>query len=192
MNEPGKNFELNMSFVNLQDRHWRHVLNTLWGQETVGGPYATEYRADVTRLRTVDIQYPDPTATFTQYGKLVFNNWQLPIKVLVTRSLFECISITIANNTLNQPDVVDQLQHHLKRIAVKTYQASRFQIASLGWDRECQLPNELLNDEKARAAFVEVGGFLAQDSILAQLELPPDNYEEILSGLRWVPPLTTP
>ncbi len=192
MSERGQNYELNMSFNSLQDRHWRHLLNTLWQQEQISGPFASRFHNSGSPPRLVDIQYPDPTATFTQYGKLNVGSESLPIKVLVTRSLFECISITIAQSDLDQTDTLTELQEILKNIALHLYQASPFQLASFGWDRECQIPSEIKSDENARQPLIEAGHFLAQDKLMIEMGLTLRDYELVCEGLRWVPPTKTP
>ncbi len=65
----GGDYELNISFDMLRDRQWQNVIQELWRQNNLAGPFAERYIPG-RDPRLVDIQVPQPTAAQTEYGGL--------------------------------------------------------------------------------------------------------------------------
>ncbi|MBN1964150.1 MAG: hypothetical protein JW910_05865, partial [Anaerolineae bacterium] len=91
----GMNYELNMTFGSLRDDQWRGVLEALWRSPALVGPLNARYLPGG-EVATTTIEVPPPTTALTQYGLV----WVRPAVgvgcgVLVTRSLFECVSVQI-------------------------------------------------------------------------------------------------
>lgn len=191
----GRHYELNMSFATLRDAQWSRLLGALWEYVQIAGPLTTRFVPDQSPAAIVDVQLPAPTATYTQHGVLHLGEWQLGLDVLVTRSLFECVSLIVPEGMFSRAEAdgetkataLSALRETYGTLALHLYQAVPFEIAVLGWDRECQLRNELAGDSDLRAQFLERGGCLVQDGVLRQLGATPNHYEELLPGLRWLP-----
>jgi hypothetical protein len=194
------NFELNMSFDMLRENQWSRVLDALWGYGHISGPFSSAASTEDEDLSITTIQYPAPTATYTQPGYLSLGEKVVGIHVLVTRSLFECISVTVAANALDEnladnqstflkvdTSAVEVMEDTFKRLALYLYEAAPFEIATIGWNRDCQLLAELASDEKARLRLFETGGFLAQGTVLDRLGADEGDFEEVLPGLWWMP-----
>lgn len=191
----GRQYELNMSFSTLRDNQWLRLLEALWNHDAITGPLSTRFVPNETQPAMSTIRHPAPTATFTQHGILHLNEQAFGLDILVTRSLFECVSLIVSEGMLaNASDSLEKdyyllstLQTLYKSLALHIFQAVPFEIAVIGWDRDCQLPSELLVDETVRAQFLKTGNFLIQENVLRQLGLNTDDYPEPLPGLRWSP-----
>jgi hypothetical protein len=191
----GNHYELNMSFGMLRDIQWVRLLDALWSYDLIHGPLAGRFVPDYPYPAQVNIQYPAPTATFTQHGILLLNDCELGLDVLVTRSLFECVSLSVPEGMFANcrdrhkvsPVSHSALQVAYQMLALYLYQAMPFEIASIGWDRDCQLRSELISDDGLRKAFLETGNFLVQEPVLRQFGVNVEDYEELLPGVRWGP-----
>lgn len=188
----GRHFELNMSFATLRDSQWTRLINVLWEDNRLEGPFVSRFIPGEPRPEKTDIQYPAPTATYTQHGILVLGEKQIGVDILVTRSLFECISMIVPSGMLGHSieDLTLIAVHEAyKALALQLYQTVAFEIASIGWNRDCQLLGELLSDKAARDKFFKMGNFLVQDGVLKALGVSANTYMEAMPGIRWAPPL---
>lgn len=197
----GNNFELNIAFGTLRDYQWKRLLDTLWAHQPIEGPLQHRYIPGEQHPAMTSIQYPKPTDTFTQHGVLGGDGGAIGIDILVTRSLFECISISaptgmfVVNPEQSTPDALrtDELKIYdtyrvYQDIALHLHQTVNFEIASIGWNRECQILTELIEDSEKRAIFFEHGNFFATDQSLEKLGEAPEDYEIVGDGVRWAPP----
>lgn len=188
----GRNFELNMSFATLRDNQWTRLINVLWEDSRLEGPFTNRFIPGEPRPEKVDVQYPAPTATYTQHGLLLLGEKQVGVDILVTRSLFECISMIVPAGMFG-PSIEDltliAVHEAYKALALLVYQTVAFEIASIGWNRDCQLLGELLGDKPTRDKFLRAGNFFAQDGVLKTLGVSANTYMEMMPGIRWIPPL---
>ncbi len=195
------NYELNMSFDMLRDNQWSRVLDALWGYRNISGPFAPQDINDDGEPQFVEIHYPSPTATYTQHGYLELGDKVIGVDVLVTRSLFECVSVMTSARELNDlmeggqgtylkvdMDGVSLIEDTFKQLALYIYEAAPFEIATIGWNRDCQLLAELISDEKTRERLFKQGSFLAQKRVLEKLNANLEDFEEVVQGLWWLPP----
>ena len=196
----GHNFELNITFGTLRDYQWKRLLDAFWAQEELIGPLQTRYVPGHAEPSITDIQYPKPTDTFSQHGILSINNKTIGIDVLVTRSLFECLSISaptgmfVLNPEASAPATLqtDEIKivhtyEIYQDLALNLHENVPFELASIGWNRECQILTELIEDSEKRKLFIAHGNFFATDESMIKLGLAPNDAVEAIKGVRWVP-----
>ena len=186
----GKNFELNLSFGTLRDFQWKRLINALWESNALHGPLQSRYIPSETTPANTAIQFPAPTDTFIQHGSLQSDSFTVGIDVLVTRSLFECITISAPNGMFKSPsqDIPDDVKVHqvftlYKQLAVALHGSVKFHIASIGWNRDCQLMTELEADANKCKQFFERGNFFATDTAIERLGRKANEFEQVEAGL---------
>lgn len=198
----GGNFELNMSYQMLQTKEWEHVIEALWANEAIDGPLTSRFVPGQDMPETRAVEFPEPTAAFTQHGVLKVNKLVIGIDVLITRSLFECITLmapvgmfaNLVPGTPADPYPLDEnparqsLEKTYKDLALTLFKVVPFSIASFGWNRECQLLSELTFEKDALTEFLATGNSLVTDSALNECDIDATQYEEILPDLRWLAP----
>jgi hypothetical protein len=191
----GPLFELNLSFDSLRNYQWERLLRALWATPSFSGPLSALYHPGKASPPTTALILPDPTATYSQFGIWeVEPDVRAGIEVLVTRSLFECMSVVMpvimfANVGVEPEDAgLQALEKLLYDLALNLYQTTAFSIAAIGIDRGCQLLMDFIVDSAPRSAFVKAGNFLARDDTLAAIRLEPRVYKEVMPSLRWCPP----
>ena len=179
----------------MRNYQWERSLKALWAYTSISGPISARYHPGEAYPPATALILPDPTATYSQFGIWeVAPNVRAGIEVMVTRSLFECVSVVIpvrmfANVTVAPDDPgLHALEKLLYDLALYLYQTTTFDIAAIGIDRGCQLLTEFIIDSEARDAFVREGNFLAGDDMLGAIRLEPRNYKEVMPALRWCPP----
>jgi hypothetical protein len=194
----GGNYELNMSFESLRDKQWERVMQTVWTHHLIYGPLTTRYVPGAAVTRT-SIIIPQPTATQAQHGQIEINAIAYGCNVLATRSLFECVSVLVplgmfAGITLREGESLrranpqlETLDNLLYEIALAVYEIAPFQVAAIGWERECQVVGELRTDANLRHQFFGEGNFLAREDVLRGLGLRVDTYTLVRPGLYWAP-----
>lgn len=192
----GHNFELNVSFATLRDYQWKRLIDGLWQLEDLTGPLVDRYVPEEEIPVYADIHYPSPTDTLTLHGILATRVGPVGFDMLITRSLFECITISTPTGMLFSESPTTKRTEETKlsgvfaqyrEIAIALHQIVNFDIASIGWNRECQILTELETDAQRRQAFFARGNFFATDDVLRRLNGTPNDYEEILPGVRWAP-----
>ncbi len=191
----GDTIELNMSFDTLRDYQWERLLKALWSYPGMIGPLAERYTPGLDAPEIISLTVPDPTAALSQFAKFeVETGVMCGAEIMITRSLFECVSIAIpvkmfANVT---PDRTNEgllaVEKVLYEMALKLYETTTYTIAALGINRECQLLMEMLVNPQIRDELIKTGNFLARDDALAELRLRPQNFQEVKPSLRWCPP----
>lgn len=197
----GNNFELNLSYGTLRDYQWKRLLDALWSSTILHGPLAKRYIPNQPAPDMAAVRYPTPTDTYSQHGVLVVGESQVGLDVLVTRSLFECISISIPTGMFaidplgSEPDVLrtDEIKitsayEQYKAVALQIHQVVPFELASIGWNRECQIVTELEADADKRQVLLDLGNFLVTEDTLRKLNLDVDSLESLENGLYWMPP----
>ncbi|HVO41700.1 MAG TPA: hypothetical protein VMT34_03705, partial [Aggregatilineales bacterium] len=195
----GGNYELNLSFDSLRDKQWAQVAQVVWQYPALVGPLATRFIPGKSADSRAEVQVPAPTATLTQHGQLKLpGNRIIGCEVLMTRSLFECVSVLIPLGMFQgltgglgmrhqNPDL-QELDDLLIDLALQVYDGVAFQIAALGHERGCQLLAELRGDGEIRHSFLVAGNFLAQDDVLRAIEPDLVPYKEVRPNLRWLGP----
>lgn len=193
----GPKIELNLSFDNLREYQWKRLLDTLWGSTGISGPFVERYHPFQPDPEPTPIVQPDPTATYSQFGAFELQaGVRVGIEVLVTRSLFECVSLLIPvamfeNVQLQVGDpCLNVVQNRLYDLSIGLYKIVSYDIASIGVDRGCELLMELVSDPRARERFMKQGNFLARDETLAAIRVEPKAYEEVMQKLRWIPAIS--
>jgi hypothetical protein len=199
----GGNFELNLSFDGLVQRQWQALIDHFWSLDHIEGPFERRYVPHYLPPPSTRIMYPEPTATYTQYGVILLEGQRVGMDVLVTRSLFECFSLMIPVGMFDRLKKTDDattpfaykdnptcavVDAVYKSMAVHLWRHVPFTIASIGWNRECQLVRELQIEDEQRERFFKLGNCLIVDDALRRLEYDPNDYEHALPGLRWLPP----
>lgn len=193
----GGSYELNMSFDALRDKQWMRLLQALWSHQSLGGPLESRYTPGAEVAATA-LTIPPPTATQTQHGQLHIAHGTIGCNILATRSLFECVSVLApvgmfanlaeCSTPTRVTPLIPELDTLLISVALAVYDAVPFLLASLGWERECQVIAELRADQTLRQALLDQGNFLAQEQTLRQFDVNLADYEVIRPGLRWAPP----
>ena len=192
----GGEYELNLTFGTLRDKQWQRVLETIWNHEAVAGPFRRRYSPG-DALDRVPILVPAPTDAQAQYGSLRVGSLCVGCGVLATRSLFECVTLQVplgmfdglhADPPASSRFHIDALDRLYQDIALAVYEAVPFDLANIGFQCECRLVAELQTDSCQRRAFLAGGYFFARDTVLASLNVRPDDYPLALPGLHWVPP----
>jgi hypothetical protein len=190
----GHNFELNVSFATLRDYQWKRLIDALWQLNDLEGPLVERFIPDQPLPAYKKPHYPSPTDTLTLHGVLETRVGQVGIDMLVTRSLFECITISVPTGMLfedasttvrTEQTKLSGVFAQYRDIALTLHEVVNFEIASIGWNRECQIVTELETDADRRQSFFERGNFFATDDVLQRLGSTPDDYEEVLPGVRW-------
>jgi hypothetical protein len=195
----GGSYALNMSFDTLRDKQWQRVIELIWQHPALYGPLAARYHPNSQVAAQVQVQAPPPTATITQHGQMQVENTVIGIDVQATRSLFECVSILVPVGMFAGIEAsIDMRSHYpeLKAlddifydIALAVYDLHPFQIAAVGYERECQLPMELSGDAEVRRSFFATGNSLIQESVLRMLGADDAvQYDLVRPNLRWLPP----
>lgn len=191
----GDTIELNMSFDTLRDYQWERLLKALWEYPGMQGPLEARYTPGQETPKTLPMSIPDPTAALSQFGIFeVEPNIRCGAEILITRSLFECVSIAIPIKMFSNvtPERTNEELLYLESIyyelALKLYEITTYTIAAIGINRECQLLMEMIANPQVRDELVKTGNFLARDDALAELRLRPQNYQEVKPSLRWCPP----
>ncbi len=193
-------YELNLSFDLLRDKQWQRIMQTIWEQPALHGPFDERYTPGEPIPEQIPVQTPPPTAAMTQHGLLKVGEAIVGCDIQATRSLFECVSLlvpiamfrdlTASANLRQEHPELQTLDDLFYDIALHVYDAMPFKIAAIGYERECQLPSELRNDAQARHAFLVSGNFLAQEDVLASLEPDLSRYQQVRANLRWLAPTT--
>lgn len=192
----GGHYELNLSFETLRDKQWQDVLNAIWNHVLMNGPLAARYTPNCPVPDKVAVKVPPPTAILKQHGQIAVNGFAVGCDVQATRSIFECVSILVPigmfkdisggalmRHTHPQLAELDKVFYD---IALSVYSVAPFQIASLGYERSCQLPSELRSDAESRHNFLAAGNFLIQESVLRTLEPDLTPYQQVRQGLYWL------
>lgn len=186
--------ELNMSFDTLRDYQWKRLVEAIWKMPGLVGPYEDRYIPGQPEPEKSTIKTPEPTSAYSEFG-----SWEIQpgvrvgIEVLVTRSLFECVSILIPikmfENVTSDDDNegLQEVEKALYDFALALYKTTTFSLAAIGINRGCQLIVEMLTDQVVKDAFVKTGNFLARDDSLTALRLQPRTYKEVMPALRWCP-----
>jgi len=191
-------YELNLSFDMLRDKQWQRIMQVLWEQPALDGPFTERYLPGKPIPEQIPVQPPPPTAAMTQHGLLKVGETIVGCDIQATRSLFECVSLLIpiamfdgltpSPNLRQEHPELQMLDELFYDIALHVYDAMPFKIAAIGYERECQLPSELRNDAQARHAFLVTGNFLAQEDVLASIEPDLSRYQQVRGNLRWLAP----
>ncbi len=197
----GNNFELNMSYGTLRDYQWKRLMDALWSSTLLQGPLAKRFVPNQPAPDMTGVRYPAPTDTYSQHGILALGDGHVGLDVLVTRSLFECISISIPTGMFavdpfgSEPDVlrtdefkISTAYEQYKEVALQCYQIVPFELASIGWNRECQILTELEIDADKRQILLDLGNFFATQDTLRKLELDVNGLQPVLDSLYWMPP----
>lgn len=186
----GGDYELNITFDTLRDKQWQNVIQALWRLDTLAGPFAGRYIPG-SDPQVAAIQVPQPTAAQTQYGALVVDALWVGCRLLVTRSLFECITLQVPLGMFDPPPVksnrIPALEQVYQDIALAVYERAPFDIANMGFQCECKLLAELLANPRQKADFLAAGHFFARDAVLITLGVDPTAYPESRPDLRWIP-----
>jgi len=190
----GDKFELNMTFESLRDYQWDRLIKAIWSYAKIHGPYEERYSPGQPEPPKTEAKKAEPTATYTEFGIFeIAPDVKVGLEVLVTRSLFECVSILIPvkmfENFNTAPESADYqaLVQAFYEMALEMYQMTTFSIAAIGINRGCQLLLEMVTDQAVRDVFVKQGDFLARDDALGALRLQPRLYKEVKPTLRWAP-----
>ncbi|NJL93713.1 MAG: hypothetical protein HC915_08250 [Anaerolineae bacterium] len=141
------------------------------------------------------IRVPEPTDAYTAFATLEFGpQVRAGIQVMITRSLFECISLVVPTGMFEgvtaepaNPGRLAIEQAYFK-LALELYKTTAFSIATLGVERGCQLLLEMIANPQERDSFLKTGNFLASDDALGALRTQPRTYQEVMPALRWCPP----
>lgn len=196
----GGNFELNLSFETLKDDQWRLILDSLWGVEELKGPFESRYVPHQQQPPIRAINYPEPTVAFTQHGGLQLESQIVGVDILVTRSLFEGITLMVPagmfaglrpgkNGGFKLKDNLPRriLEEQYRKLALSLYTIVPFSIGSIGFNRECQILSELIFEEDIRKQFFSVGNSFITDRALEKCGGNPEDFELAAPGLRWLP-----
>jgi len=184
--------ELNLTFDTLREYQWGRFIKHLWAQETLIGPFSSRFDPS-SPPQAVRPMVPEPTATLSQYALMqVTSTLQVGVEILLTRSLFECVSILVPLNMFPDPhpesDEVQAAHQSLYKLALALYEVGAFSIGTLGVGIGLFLLAELMADDQLRSQFIKHGSFFARDDILAVLRLSPEAYPEVKPALRWCAP----
>ncbi len=187
--------ELNMSFDTLRDYQWERLLKALWAYPIMFGPLESRYTPGIEPPPVIPMTVPDPTAAMCQFAAVeVEPKMQVGAEVWITRSLFECVSVTIplkmfSNVTAERTNEgLLHIEHIFWEMALKLYDTTTYTIAAIGVNRGCQLLMEMLANPQMRDELIKTGNFLARDDAMAELRLRPQNFQEVRPSLRWCPP----
>lgn len=187
----GTPYELNLAFGSLRDDQWWRVLTALWETPSLHGPLAARGLPGETKERA-RIAIPTPTTTFTQYADLILGPDQVVGgSVLVTRSLFECVSIQVPSGMFAGVEVghlprIPRLEAIFYSLALAIYRQAPFECATIGWERGCVLETELAGDVDLRQRLLSQGGVFLPDDRLASLGVEATRHDVALPGLRWI------
>jgi hypothetical protein len=194
----GGNYELNMTFNTLRDKHWMQVMQAVWGHPLINGPLGARYFPDHAPEKGMAIQVPPPTATLNQHGQIAIDGLIVGCDIQATRSLFECVSVLVPvgmfADTGNIPHsgqqafAFPQIDNVFLEIAMAVYQQVPFEVAAIGYERSCQLPSELQNELDLRHNFLVAGNFLIREEVLEQIDPDLSAYQEVRPKLRYLPP----
>lgn len=199
----GGNFELNLSFDLLNSNQWKQVIAFLWAYDAIEGPYLDRFVPTQPTVPTDIIGFPEPTTTYTQHASLKIEGLHLGLDIHITRSLFECVTLMVPTGMFSDLVVGDDedkpyplsknparkfLEASFFQLALSLYRLVPFTIASMGWNRECQLLTELTYEDHLRENFFAVGNSLITDTALLKCKVKPNNYEQVFPSLRWLPP----
>ncbi|PJF39313.1 MAG: hypothetical protein CUN55_14710, partial [Phototrophicales bacterium] len=190
-----------MSYGTLRDYQWKRLLDTLWSSVLLEGPLTKRFVPNQPAPTIAEIRYPAPTDTYSQHGVLKLGDSKIGVDVLVTRSLFECISISVPTGMFaidplgDNPEVLrtDEIKitaayEQYKAIALQCYEVVPFELASIGWNRECQIVTELEVDQDKRQQLFHIGNFFAPLNTLKRLNVEPSTLQKLDNGLYWMPP----
>jgi hypothetical protein len=191
----GDKLELNLTFDTLKDYQWDRLMKALWSYPAVAGPFEDRCFPGQPEQPKIDIKKAEPTATYGEFGTFEFApGVKAGIEVLVTRSLFECVSILVPLNMFDGVNAepgnegLQVLEKAFYDLAVKLYETTTYSIGTIGVNRGCTLLMEMITDNAVREEFIKTGNFLARDDSLAALRLQPRLYKEVMPALRWSPP----
>lgn len=191
----GPNYELNLSFDTLRDRQWQRLTDVIWSQPVLAGPFTERY-VPGREPQAEAIIVPEPTDARSQYAALWLGENAIGGRVLLTRSLFECATIQVPLSMFAgiAPDIPEDrltlppLDAIYQQMALIVYQAVPFEIANVGCECGCPVLLELLSDSVLRDAVLARGNLIARDRALVMLGQPPENFQAVAPGLRWIPP----
>jgi hypothetical protein len=185
----GDTFELNMSFDTLRDYQWERMLKALWAYTGISGPYESKYIPGKDEPNKIKVATPEPTATLSQYAAFeIAPEVKVGVEILITRSLFECVSLAIPVDMFEAGTDLAPLQQAYYDMALSIYETTTYTIAAIGLNRGCQLLMEMMAYPDTKSQFLKMGNFLARDDALAELKLSPQAYKEVKPSLRWYPP----
>jgi len=115
--------------------------------------------------------------------------------VLVTRSLFECVTLQVPLGMFDGVPVdgrgtprIEALDHIYQDIALDVFDYVPFDLATIGFQSGCCLFAELQADEQQCFDLLNAGSIFARDDVLRALNVWPDDYPAARPGLRWIPP----
>jgi hypothetical protein len=191
----GGEYELNLSFGTLRDRQWQRLIPTIWQHTAISGPFAQRFVPGESP-QAAEIQVPEPDAAQVQYAGLQVESLQVGCGVLVTRSLFECITLQVPLGMFEGLEAdphnkfalrIEPLDFVYREIALTVFDVVPFDLANIGFQCECRLVAELRIDTKQRLELMMSGNFFAQDEVLSLLGIAPGDYPAVRPGLRWVP-----
>ncbi|MBZ0309616.1 MAG: hypothetical protein K8I82_26365 [Anaerolineae bacterium] len=187
--------ELNMSFDTLRDYQWERLLKALWSYPIMFGPLKSRYTPGSEPPSVIPMSVPDPTAAMCQFAAVeVVPKLQVGAEVWITRSLFECVSVTIPLKMFKEVTTertnegLLHLEQMFLEMALTLYVTTTYTIAAIGVNRGCQLLMEMLANPQIREDLIKTGNFLARDDAMAELRLHPQNFQEVRPSLRWCPP----
>lgn len=187
----GPRYEINMTFASLRDDEWQRVLHAVWGASALSGPLNARYLPNV-ELAMTAIMVPPPTTALTQHGLIWLQQGiGAGCSVLVTRSLFECISVQIPAGMFEELDVtpglrLPALEAVLHELALTIFRQVPFRLATTGWDRGCALETEL-QDPTYAAALAAQGGCFVAEELLTLLPVSEIAWQQAIPGLCWLP-----
>jgi hypothetical protein len=187
----GAPYELNLAFGSLRDDQWWRVLTALWETPSLLGPLAARGLPSQVKDKA-RITIPPPTTTFTQYADLILGPEQVVgCSVLVTRSLFECVSIQVPSGMFADLDPghlprIPRLEAIFYSLALAIYRQAAFECATIGWERGCVLEAELAGDADLRQRVLSEGGVFITDAGLASIGVGTTRHDVAVPGLRWI------
>jgi len=187
----GDCIEVNLSFDNLRDYQWKRLIQAIWDYPSISSPLKSRYQLNEPLPPITEMLIPEPTATFSQFGTIkLAPDITVGFELLITRSLFECVSVLIPLRMFEPLTSDDHrlIEKQLFDFTMYIFDTVSFDIAAFGVDRGCQLLVEMLSNENARTEFLQKGNFLIREDVMIALRMEPKSYKAISKFLRWAPP----
>lgn len=189
----GGRYELSLTFDPLSDAQWKWITKSLWDYPMVNGPLADRFSPGSIAPDLIAPLPPDPASSAVYYAQLAIDNLLVGAKIQITRALFECVSVQVplamfdgiadrANVRALHPDLA-RLDNLLLDWAFALFEDVSFQIAAVGYERGCQLTDDLRSNGQARHDFLLHGNFLIREDILSQIDDDHGAYHEVATGL---------
>ena len=140
---------------------------------------------------------PESDAARTQYAGLQIEPESLEVGcgVLITRSLFECVSLQVPLGMFDGLEVdphnkfalqIAPLDRIYQEIALAVFDVVPFDLANIGFQCECRIVAELQIDARQRLELLAHGSFFARDDALSLIGVTPEDYPAARPGLRWI------